>query len=72
MGAVLRLRQVRIERGLSQQALGELIHVSPQVLSGLENQRLRLRPTARTIQRLSQVLGIAPEDVLRPVTSAKR
>lgn len=68
----LRLRQVRVERGLSQRALGALIGVAPQVLSALENQRLHLRPTAKTIQNLSRALGIAPEDVLKPVAPAKR
>lgn len=68
----IRLREVRRERGLSQRALGALIGVAPQVLSGLENERIRLSPTAQTIRRLSQALGVAAEDLLKPADQPRR
>lgn len=67
MPPILRLREARLVRGWSQRKLGARSGVRWQTISNLETGYLRPKPTARSLRRLSRVLGIPPEELLRPV-----
>lgn len=56
-----RIRNIRAERGVSQEALAELLDVSRQTVSKWETGQVR--PSADNLTRLSQALGV-PVDAL--------
>lgn len=61
-----RLREIRKERGLTQEALAESADLSGNYISDLE---LGLKvPSLTILVRLSQALGVATPDLLRDFT----
>lgn len=61
-----RLREIRKERGLTQEALAESADLSGNYISDLE---LGLKvPSLTILVRLSQALGVATSDLLRDFT----
>ena len=59
-----RLRTLRIQRLLTQEALAELAGVSAQTIVRLEHEGAHAE--LRTIARLAEALGVAPADLMRP------
>lgn len=57
-----RIRELRLEAGLSQQALGDAINVSKMTISDLERGRMVL--TLDYMRRIARALGVATVDVL--------
>ena len=57
-----RVRQLRLERGLSQEALGELAGLDRTYISSTESGRRNV--TIQTINKLAKALGVAPADLL--------
>jgi DNA-binding XRE family transcriptional regulator len=55
------LRELRVSRGLSQQAVAVLAHVSPALLVAIE--RYDYRPTAPVQQRIAAVLKCSPSEI---------
>ncbi len=53
-----RVRQARLQRGLSQEALGELAGMYQSAIARLERGRCVPRP--KTVQRLATALGVSP------------
>lgn len=62
MEAPNRIRELRKQAGMSQQALGDLIHVSKVTISDLELGRMQL--TLDYMQRIARALQIATADLL--------
>lgn len=58
------VRRIRQEIGLTQEQFAERAGFAQQYVSSLENGRRN--PTVVTIYELSQALGVAPMDLLRP------
>ncbi len=63
----LRLGEERRKRGWSQQDLARRVGIWAQTVSALERGYLHPQPTAKVIQKLARALGVAAEDLLRPV-----
>jgi transcriptional regulator with XRE-family HTH domain len=59
------LKRVRLERGMSQQALGARTRIQASDLSRIE--RRRLVPSAGQLARLSRVLKVEEDDLLMEV-----
>lgn len=59
----LRLRALREERGLSQQALGEIAGVRQGTISQIENDQ-KQRLDFGILERLSDALGVEPGELL--------
>lgn len=57
-----RLKQERIRRGLSQEELGKLIHVSKVAICGYE--KGTKNPTLENFENLLGILGLQPNDLL--------
>lgn len=57
-----RIRELRLAAGLSQQALGDAIHVSKMTISDLERGRMVL--TVDYMRRIARALGVATVDIL--------
>ena len=57
-----RVRQLRLERGLSQEALGELAGLDRTYISSTESGRRNV--TIQTIHKLAKALGVTPADLL--------
>lgn len=70
-----RIRRFREERGLTPSALAEEAGVAKSYLSALEHDEGRSsqrRPSADTLYRLAEVLGVAMSDLLgKPITTRK-
>jgi transcriptional regulator with XRE-family HTH domain len=62
---VLRLRLERQKRQLSQQTVAVLARIDQPELSEFETGKLR--PSKPKLQRLADLFGVAPEDLLRPM-----
>lgn len=60
-----RIRALRMEAGLSQQALGDRINVSKVTISDLEKGNMQL--TQDYMRRIAYALGVSPADLLPPV-----
>jgi HTH-type transcriptional regulator, competence development regulator len=58
-----RLRQLRLERALSQRDLCQMTGMSEDTLSRLENELRRARPS--TIRRLADALGVEPQELIK-------
>ncbi len=58
------VRQVRQEKGLTQEQLAELSGFSQQYISGLEQGRRN--PTVVTLYELATVLGVSHMELIRP------
>ena len=58
-----RLRQLRLERALTQRELCLLAGVSQDALSRLENERRPAHPS--TIRRLAEALGVEPTELIK-------
>lgn len=56
-----RLRQLRVERGLSQATLAERIDVTPEYVSRIE--RGRVGPSMEILSRLGRALGVDVRDL---------
>lgn len=67
--AALRVRQLRLERGLTQKELAELVGMSASEVSRLE--LVAKRPYIRTLHRLADGLGVNMTDLF-PVDSRAR
>lgn len=63
MSVKVKIRTVRAEQGISQEALAELLEVSRQTVSKWENGQVR--PSAENLARLSQVLGVPVDALLK-------
>jgi transcriptional regulator with XRE-family HTH domain len=59
----VRLRQLRLERALTQRDLCLIANVSPDALSRLENGRRPAQPS--TIRRLADALGVEPRELIK-------
>lgn len=57
-----RIRALRMEAGLSQQALGDRISVTKVTISDLEKGNMQL--THEYMRRIAQALGVTPADLL--------
>ena len=57
-----RLREVRLQAGLTQPDLGEKARMAAAEISKIENGRRT--PTLETLERLTKALGVAVEDVV--------
>lgn len=58
-----RLRTLRLDRGLTQIALGDVTGIPQSVITRMETAP-RLNPTMETILKLSDALGCTPNDLL--------
>lgn len=58
-----RLRELRLERGFSQEKLGELAGLDRTYISSAE--RGRRNVTLKAIHKLADALGVSPADLLR-------
>jgi HTH-type transcriptional regulator, competence development regulator len=58
-----RLRQLRLERALTQHDLYQITGMSEDALSRLENERRHARPS--TIRRLADALGVEPRELIK-------
>ena len=58
-----RIRKIRAEQGVSQEALAELLDVSRQTISKWENGKVR--PSADNLARLSQALGVSVDALVK-------
>lgn len=58
-----RLRQLRLERALTQHDLCQITGMSQDSLSRLENERRHARPS--TIRRLAHALEVAPRELIK-------
>ena len=56
------LRAIRIDRGLSQEELAEVLHVHRTYVGGLERGERNL--SLRSVERLAAGLGVTPERLL--------
>jgi len=56
------LRRLRLERGLSQETVGELANLQRKYISLLE--RADYQPKLETIFRLAEALGCSPSDLI--------
>ncbi len=63
-----RVRELRDERGLSQDALADATDIHPTAIGRME--RGAREPRLTTILRLARGLGVTPGDLLNPVFSA--
>lgn len=63
MSVKVKIRTVRVEQGISQEALAELLEVSRQTVSKWENGQVR--PSAENLARLSQVFGVPVDALLK-------
>ena len=59
----LRVRQLRLERGMSQETLGAVAGLDRTYVSGLE--RGKRNPSLRTLARIAEGLGVTPAELLR-------
>lgn len=57
-----RIRELRLEAGLSQQALGDAVGTSKMTISDLERGSMQL--TQDYMRRIAQALGVVPADLL--------
>lgn len=57
-----RLKELRTERGLSQEKLAEKSDISRTTISKIENNE-EVVMTTRTIAKLADVLGVNPSDI---------
>ena len=57
-----RLRELRVERGMSQEELSELSGISRTTLSKIENNE-EVNVNTRTIARLAEVFCVKPSDI---------
>lgn len=64
-GAPNRIRELRLEAGLSQQALGDAVGVSKMTISDLERGEMRL--DLDYMRRIARALGVLPPDLM-PLT----
>lgn len=58
-----RIRSIRVEQGISQEALAELMDVSRQTISKWENGQVR--PSADNLARLSHALGVSVDALVK-------
>lgn len=58
----VRLRQLRLARGLSQAALAKQAQITREYVNGLE--RGRSSPTVKVVQRLAKALRVKPSALL--------
>lgn len=58
-----RIRSIRAEQGISQEALAELLDVSRQTISKWENGQVR--PSAENLARLSHALGVSVDALVK-------
>ena len=58
----MKLREIRLDRGLSQEELHEMTGVSRDTISRMETGD-RPNPHPRTLRRLSQALGVSVADI---------
>jgi transcriptional regulator with XRE-family HTH domain len=58
------LRSVRHERGLSQEAMAEILGVHRTYMGGVERGERNL--TLRTVERIARMLGLEPLELLSP------
>ena len=58
-----RIRSIRAEQGISQEALAELLDVSRQTISKWENGQVR--PSAENLGRLSHALGVSVDALVK-------
>ncbi len=54
----MRLREMRLDRGLSQEELHKATGISRDTISRLETGKRRAHP--RTVRKLAEALGVAP------------
>lgn len=59
-----RIRELRLEAGLSQQALGDAVGTSKMTISDLERGSMQL--TVDYMRRIALALGVVPADLLPP------
>ena len=59
-----RIRELRLEAGLSQQALGDAVGTSKMTISDLERGEMQL--TQDYMRRIAHALGVTPADLLPP------
>jgi len=59
---VIRLREIRERRGLTQMELSQLAGVSQSVISNIENECIS--PTVRVLQKLARALGVSVSELL--------
>lgn len=67
----IRLRELRDDRGLSQQALGDLAGVRQATISELESGKAK-RVDFSTLDRLAKALGVEPGLLLERDSARKR
>ncbi len=58
-----RVRRLRKLRGFSQEALAELVHVSPETISNIE--RAHHPPTLATLERILKALDVTAAEFFR-------
>jgi transcriptional regulator with XRE-family HTH domain len=58
------VRRIRLDRGLSQEQLADVLGVHRTFLGGVERGERNL--TLRSVERLAAGLGIDPDELLRP------
>jgi transcriptional regulator with XRE-family HTH domain len=66
----VRLRQLRNERGWTQEDLAHAVKLSPRYVGQMERQQAS--PSIRVLGRLAQALKVEPEDLLRRKRSTER
>lgn len=59
---MIRLREIRERRGLTQMELSQLAGVSQSVISSIENECVS--PTVRVLQKLAKALGVSVSELL--------
>ena len=57
------LKKIRIEKGISQSGIADLLGVSRGFVSNIENGKTN--PTLATIARLSKALGVSIEELIK-------
>lgn len=59
---MIRLREIRERRGLTQMELADLAGVSQSIISDIENEYVS--PTIRVLQKLAGALGVSVSELL--------
>ena len=58
-----RIKELRKERGLTQEEFSELINISQRTLSGIESGKNFL--TSQTLDKILEIFKIAPDDIFK-------
>ena len=58
-----RLKQLRMERGMSQEELVRLTGISRTTISKIENNEDDVNVNTRTIAKLAEVFGVKPSEI---------